>query len=152
MIEHKSSDSEIQSMVEETRAFWRNLAQQLVQDAIPTMEKAASQCLTVNAILIGFYVNAVAFSKLQGKALSLFSWASFLSPLSFWLISIIFALSVFWSKTYSVNLQSSTGSKDVIERIVQSKHRRLRLSYLFLVLGILLLIGVLFEFLSGIIP
>lgn len=152
MNEKKSQASEYQTTLEETRSFWRNTAQKLIQESVPSIEKAASQCLTVNAILIGFYFNAVAFSNLHAKAKLLFTWIIFLLPLSVWLISIIFTLGVFWPKAYTINLQSSTGSKAYIEKIVKTKHLRLKLSYFFLVLGILLLLYVLFEYLTGKIP
>jgi hypothetical protein len=144
--EQKSEIPESLITIEETRAFWREAAQKVVQDALPALESAASQCLTVNAILIGFYFNAAAF--LQGK-ITAPSIIKLLLPLISWFISIIFALSVFLPRAYAINIQSSTGSKDFIERIIKTKHKWLKLSYLFLLIGISLLFWVVFDYLSG---
>lgn len=144
------NDSKLQvpespTTIEETRTFWRTTAQNVVRDALPALENAASQCLTVDAILIGFYMNAVAYLQGRGAGISI---VKILSPLSSWFVSVVLALSVFLPKSYAISLQSSTGTKDFIQRILTTKHRRLKLSYLFLLIGISLLLWVVVEFLS----
>lgn len=138
-----------QATVEEAREFWRESAKQIVRQSIPAIEESAKQAATIDGLLIGFYVHAVAFADLRGQVFQSWQLVLYISPVCFWLLSTGAALAVFWLKSYTLNIQSSTGAKDTIERIARQKHNRLRVSFIFLVAGILMLLLVLIVYLSG---
>jgi hypothetical protein len=57
-------------IVEETRAFWREMGKEQIRASVGCVDEAAKQIIGVTAILEGLYFNAITFSKLQGKIVS----------------------------------------------------------------------------------
>ena len=138
-----------QAVVEEAREFWRESARQIVRESISSIEAAAKQVATIDGVLIGFYANAIAFSDLRGGLSETWQLALLVGPVCLWLLSASSAMSVFWLRSYVLNIQSSAGAKDTIERIARRKHWRLRTSFIFLFLATAMLIPVFVAYLRG---
>jgi H+/Cl- antiporter ClcA len=133
-------------VAEEAREFWRNSARQIVRESISAIEESAGHAATINGVLIGFYVNAVALTQKRIQASALWQIVLFISPVCFWLLSMGAALGVFWIRNYTLNIQSSTGAKEIIETIARKKHNRLRISFILLFGGILSLLFVILAY------
>src|SRR5579863_10214293 len=94
-------------MLEETRAFWREIGKEQIRTSISSVDEAAKQIIGVTAVLEGLYFNAITFSKLQGKVTSSWPLVIYLAPIVLLLISLSAALFVFFPNYYRLNLHSS---------------------------------------------
>jgi ethanolamine utilization microcompartment shell protein EutS len=129
-----------QRTVEEIKEFWREFGKNLVQGSILAVEESAKQVVNVNGVLIGFYSGTIVLSEMRNQNPPVWQLVLFLSPILFWLLSLMTALSIFWTGRFKINLESSVSAKKVIENMLQRKHNSLKFSFIFLFSGILLLL------------
>ncbi len=130
----------------EPNPFWRENAQRLVGESIPTIEEVAKQLITVNSILEGIYFAAITFSEIK-PVLTASVAAIYLAPILFWLLSLIFAVLTLSPKSYAININSSQDAKDRYSEIVSRKYRWLTLSEVFLILSFVALFMAVAHFL-----
>jgi len=127
---------------EDPRAFWRETARELVKGSIASCDEVAKQLVAVTSLLEGLYFHAIAFSDLRDPAkyprdvLIAWGWL-YLLPIGLLLISLAFALAVFFPQRYKVNLASSDGGQAVFEAIAGRKLNCVRAAGVFLLLAIL---------------
>lgn len=123
------------TLLEETRAFWRETGKGLVRGSVSTIDETAQQIVKVAGILEGLYFHGIAFTGLRGKVTDVTLWI-YLAPIGLLLISLTMALIVFFPNHSRLNFNSSDASKLTYERIVRSKLSALRTAAIFLVLGV----------------
>lgn len=121
--------------LEEARLFWRETGRGLIRDSILAIDETARQIITVSGILEGLYFHSITFSDIR-KELTNLDLFIYILPLVLLLLSLATALLVFFPERYRVNILSSDGSKKIYEDIVKSKLTTMRVSAIFLVLGI----------------
>jgi len=73
--------------------------------------------------------------------------AIYLSPVLFWLLSLVFAILTLSPKNYAININSSIDSKERFNEIVSHKHMMLKWSEFFLILSFIALFAVLAHYL-----
>lgn len=137
-------------LVDETRAFWRDLGKALIRESIGTIDETARQIITVAGILEGLYFHAIAFGDLRGKVAGGWPLALYLAPLVLLLASLCAGLLVFFPSHYRLNFHSSTASHELHERVVASKLRLMRTAAIFLVLGLVAVFGAVWIYLRGV--
>ena len=135
MQENLVKPAEPDPLLEETRAFWREMGKNLIQESIGTVDETAKQIVGVAGILEGLYFHAIAFTDLRGQVAGGALWV-YLAPVGLLLVSLICALIVFFPDNSKLNFNSWQASKLVYERAVSGKLLALRLASLFLVLGV----------------
>lgn len=136
------------SLLEDTRAFWRETGKNFVRESISTIDETAKQIVGVAGILEGLYFHAITFTDLRGKIEGDVLWV-YLAPVGLLLISLCAALLVFFPDRSRLNFNSSEASKLVYERTVRSKLLALRTASIFLVLGIGGIFAAVFAYLKG---
>jgi hypothetical protein len=137
-------------LVEETRAFWRDIGKTMARESIGTIDETARQIITVAGVLEGLYFNAIAFGDLRGQVAGALPLAIYLAPVVLLLFSLCAGLLVFFPAHYRLNLQSSKGSQEIHERVVASKLRLMRIAAICLVLAVVGLIGAVWIYLRGV--
>jgi hypothetical protein len=117
------------------REFWREAGKTLVRESLATLDETAKQLIAVSGVLVGLYFHAIAFSDLRGKVRG---WTEgvYVAPIVVLLLSLVFALIVFFPDRSRLNLGSWQAGKLVYERTLRSKLLAVRLASLFLVLGV----------------
>src|SRR5512135_1611729 len=96
--------SDPQSVVDETRKFWRTTAQDTVKGSAQSIDETAKQIIAVVGILEGLYFHAVTFSTVKGTINTPLTALAYTSPLIFWLFSLVAASLVFFPRAYQINL------------------------------------------------
>ena len=141
----KGAEEEVPVIAAEPNPFWKQNAEKLVGESISSVEDSAKQFVTITGLLEGIYFHAVAFSDVryaEGSSLLIY-----VSPVVFWLLSLIFAVMVLVRKKYGLNINSSRDSKEKFEEILEGKYKFLRISSLFLILSFLALTIAIFHYL-----
>lgn len=133
-------------VTEEPNSFWRENAQKLVGESIPTTEEVAKQLIGVNSLLEGIYFHAITFSNVK-SVLSGWIVAIYLAPFALWLLSIIFAVLTISPEMYTININSTRDSKQKFEEIVSNKYRMLKTSEVFLILSFIALFAAIAHYL-----
>ena len=126
-------------LLEDTRAFWREMAKEQVRASISSINESAKQIISVSAILAGLYFSAITFSKLQGSLAIGWPIVIYLMPLFSLLISLSTSLLVFFPNYYNLNLHSSEGSRELHQSVVRRKKLCQIISSIFLMLSVLAL-------------
>jgi hypothetical protein len=103
----------------------------------------------VAGILEGLYFHAIAYSDIRSNLGSGCLILVYLAPLALWLVSLLFALLVFFPRTYATNINSWRESKSAFERLVAYKHGMLKISGILLALGGLALFAAMGAYLAG---
>jgi hypothetical protein len=142
------SVSDPQSIVDETRKFWRPTAQDAVKGSAQSIDETAKQIIAVVGILEGLYFHAIAFSSVKGTISTVLEVLAYLAPLIFWLFSLIAASLVFLPRTYQININSSEAAKRLYEDVVRRKYFFLIFSLAWMVIGSMFLIVALVVYLS----
>lgn len=129
-------------LVEENRAYWREVGRSLVKGSIDAADEVAKQIITVAGVLEGLYFHAIAFGDLTDTAkypayLLQLNLGVYLIPIGLLLVSLALALLVFFPARYRINLQAHEAARLVFTRIATRKLWLVRLSAVFLVLGVL---------------
>ncbi len=122
----------------EPNPFWRENAQKLVSESISTIEEVAKQLIALNSLLEGIYFSALSFSEIK-PGLTGFAAAIYLSPILLWLLSLVFAVLTLSPKSYTININSSSDSKEKFNEIISKKYRMLAWSEVFLILSFIAL-------------
>lgn len=135
-------------LLEESRLFWRELGRNMIHESIGAMDETGKQIIAVAGILEGLYFHAIAFSELQAKVTGAALFI-YLAPVALLLVSLIFALLIFFPERSKLNIHSSEASRLIYEHTVQGKLNALRLAALFLVLGILAILFAALAYLKG---
>lgn len=149
MKEDSGENSRDVSILDENRDFWRENARSLLSKSIKSLEESSRQLIVTTGILEGLYFHAVTFANIRGNQISLGILIIYLSPIILWLISLGFALLVFFPRIYITNLSSWRDSKDSFENIVAYKQATLQVSAVFLVVGVIGLVIALTKYLLG---
>ncbi len=139
--------SDPQSVVDETRKFWRATAQDTVKGSAQSIDETAKQIIAVVSILEGLYFHAIAFSSVKGTISTVLEVLAYLAPLIFWLFSLIAASLVFFPRTYQININSSDAAKSLYEDVVRRKYFFLIFSLVWMVIGAMSLIMTLVAYL-----
>jgi hypothetical protein len=129
------------SLVKENRAFWREVGKEMVKTSINATEEVAKQIIAVASILAGLYFNAIAFGDLidtnkYPAYLLKGNLTPYLAPVGLLLISLTLAFLVFFPRRYTIDIQSSEAVKRVYTRLATRKLWLVRLSAIFLTLGV----------------
>jgi hypothetical protein len=143
------SDQELPIAPDPNLKFWKDTAKGLLGESIKSIEETAKQIIGVAGILEGLYFHAIAYSDVRGTLGSGWLLLLYLAPLAFWLVSLCFALLVFFPRTYASNISSWRESKAAFERIVAYKHSVLKTAGIFLALGALALFAAMGAYLAG---
>ena len=122
----------------EPNPFWRENAQRLVSESISTIEEVAKQLIALNSLLEGIYFSAISFSEIK-PGLSGIAAAIYLTPILLWLLSLVFAVLTLSPKSYAININSSSDSKEKFNEIISKKHTMLMWSEVFLILSFIAL-------------
>jgi len=138
-----------QSVVDETREFWRDLARETVKTSATTIEETAKQLIGITGILEGLYFHAITFADLRGKVTELLPLLAYLAPLIFWTFSLIAVGLVFFPRMYLMNLNSSEVAKLMYEGAVRRKYWCLVFAVMWLVVGAVGLMVALGMYLTG---
>ena len=126
-------------LTKETREFWREVGKTMVRESIASIDETAKQIIGVAGILEGLYFHAIAYTDLRGQVTG-GELVIYLIPIFLLLLSLIFALLVFSSDRYRVNVHSSEGSRKTYESVVSRKLPFLRIASVCLILGVAALI------------
>jgi hypothetical protein len=135
-------------LLAETRAFWREMGKTMIRESLGTIDETAKQIIGVAGILEGLYFHAIAFSGLRGQVKG-DALLIYLAPVALLLVSLVFALLVYFPERYRVNFNASEACKLVYERVVASKLLALRIASLFLVLGVAAILVAALTYLRG---
>ncbi len=145
----KDKPRDAQSVTDETRAFWREVARETVKGSTAAIDETAKQLIAITAILEGLYFHAITFADLRGQVTELLPLLAYLAPLIFWTFSLIAAGLVFFPKVYTMNLNSSEAAKTLHEVSVRRKYQCLMLSLVWLVVGAMGLVVALGIYVKG---
>ena len=143
------SDEQLPIAPDPNLKFWKDTAKGLLGESVKSIEETAKQIIGVAGILEGLYFHAIAYSDVRGGLGSGWLLLLYLAPLAFWLVSLCFALLVFFPRTYASNISSWRESKAAFERIVAYKHSVLKTAGTFLALGALALFATMGAYLAG---
>jgi len=143
------SDEQLPIAPDPNLKFWKDTAKGLLGESVKSIEETAKQIIGVAGILEGLYFHAIAYSDVRGKLGSGWLLLLYMTPLAFWLVSLCFALLVFFPRTYASNISSWRESKAAFERIVAHKHSVLKTAGIFLALGALALFAAMGAYLAG---
>ena len=129
------------ALPDDPNKFWREAGRELVKGSIGACDEVAKQLVTVTGLLEGLYFHAITFSDLHdptkyARATLLAWWWLYLLPIALLLVSLTFALLVFFPQRYNINLASAQGSKTAFEAIAARKLRCVQISACFLIAGI----------------
>ena len=94
--EEEMKQRDPQSVIDETRAFWREVARETVKNSAATIDETAKQLIGIVGILEGLYFHEITFADLRGKVTDLLPFLAYIAPLIFWLFSLIAAGLVFF--------------------------------------------------------
>ncbi|MGB2697031.1 MAG: hypothetical protein WBD28_04125 [Candidatus Zixiibacteriota bacterium] len=122
------------SPLNDVMEFWMNQGKGMIKESIKSIEDAAKQIIVVAGILEGIYFHAITYSDIRGS-LTTIHGIFYLAPLALWLISIFFAIRIFSPRVYETNIASSRESKETFTKVVEHKHRNLRISQKILVVS-----------------
>ncbi len=131
LIQPPSPDAQKQELI----AFWHSVGREMVTQSIEALEGTAKQLIVVAGILEGLYFHAISFSEI-GEVISGETMPVYLAPLGCLLVSLTAALLVFFRERYTVNLLDWKKSKTNYESAVKWKLTLVRISTIFLVLGV----------------
>ena len=137
-VESGAGEEEIPFVSAEPNPFWKENAEKLVRESISSIEDTARQFVVITSLLQGIYFHAITFSDL--RAWSGYSLLIYVAPLFFWLLSLIFAVLVFFRRTFDTNINSSQRSKETFEKIVKEKCRLVQVSGIALILSFVALL------------
>jgi hypothetical protein len=124
-------------LLDQSRAFWREVGRDMVRNSIETAESTAKQIIVVTGILEGLYFHAITFGDLRTGSLNGRQVLIYLVPIFLLLLSLTAALLVFFRRTYKFNFNSSEASQLLFEGTVRWKQWFLWIASFFLVLGVL---------------
>ncbi|MCQ1536117.1 hypothetical protein FTO70_10585 [Methanosarcina sp. KYL-1] len=112
-------DEEIPVIPVEPNPFWKQNAEKLVGESISSIEDTARQFVVITSLLQGIYFHAIAFSDL--RVWSEYSVLIYVAPLFLWLLSLSFAVLVFFRRNFKTNINSTQISRETFEKIVKEK-------------------------------
>jgi hypothetical protein len=119
--------------------FWRDNAKSMLGSSIESIESAAKQLIAICAILEGIYFHAITYSDIRG-CIGTIEGIFYLAPLVLWLVSILFAVLVFSPRVYETNIASGRESKETFNKIVNFKHRMLKISQIIFFISFIFLL------------
>jgi hypothetical protein len=132
----------------ELGTFWKEVTRELVKRSIPAVEDAAKQIISIITLVQTIYFAAISFSSLKSTLKFEDNLVFlFITPIVFWLITLAFAIFAFLPQGYPTELDSPKNAKKTFEKIVDFKLTSLYCSYLFLVIGFLILLIAIFYYL-----
>lgn len=132
-----SSKSEPNTLLADTRGFWRQVGKGMVTDSIKILDSTAQNLISTVGIIVGLYLNAIVLSQISISSQDIFSILIFSFPILFLLVSLLMSIMLLLPIRYKLNIQSSEASRVIFERSLRRKLRLLRISFLFLIFAII---------------
>ena len=123
----------------EPNPFWRENAKKLVGESIYSIEEVAKQLILVNSLLEGIYFHAITSSDIK-TVLNGWTAVIYIGPVVLWLLSLISAILVLSPSKYKININSTSDSKEVFEKILSNDYRMLKISEICLVASFIAII------------
>jgi hypothetical protein len=149
MSEANDKKRDSQTMVDETRQFWRETARDTVKGSAGFIDETAKQIIGVVGIMEGLYFHAITYANIQGPTLGFWQFFTYLLPLICWLFSLISASLVFFPRRYRININSSEAAKKLHEDTIERKYAFLMLALGLMIIGALFLVFALAVYLAG---
>jgi len=126
-------NEEIPVVPVEPNPFWKQNAEKLVGESFSSIETTARQFVVITSLLQGIYFHAIAYSDL--RIWSEYSILIYVAPLMLWLLSLVFAVMVFFRSMHEININSSKESKKVFHKVLKKKCRLVQFSGFFLIVS-----------------
>ncbi len=121
---------------EDRVAFWQSVGKEFVRESHPAIDESARKIVQVNGMLISLYAAVFAFGDLLEMGLTTFQKIVFLAPLTFFLLSLVLALSVFYLDKGQIYLHSHTKIKAFYQETLAKKLNTMKASAAALTLGV----------------
>ena len=139
-------NEEIPVIPVEPNPFWKQNAEKLVGESFSSIETTARQFVVITSLLQGIYFHAIAYSDL--RIWSEYSILIYVAPLLLWLLSLIFAVMVFFRNMYEININSSENSKKVFHDVLMKKCLFVQISGFFLIFSFVALTVAILHYLG----
>jgi hypothetical protein len=128
---------------------WLAMMDDLRKRSLTSIEETAKQLIGLDGLISGIYFGAVVFSDLPAAAAQpAASRALFLAPVVLWLASLVAAVLVLAPRAYAYNPHSPGEARDAYERIIGTKHARLKAALWLFVASLVALAAVLWVYLG----
>jgi hypothetical protein len=129
---------------------WLELMQEARKTSLKSLDDAARQLIGLAPILSGLYAATLGLAKIkpdywQSNAISRLI---FVAPILFWLISLCVAVTAVFPQAYTYNPYRPDEARDIYNTIISTKHWRLKVSLLFLILSMLALLLAVWTYLG----
>jgi hypothetical protein len=121
---------------EDRVAFWQSVGKDLVRDSHPAIEASTRQIVQIDGILISLYAAVFAFGDLAELGLGDFEKILLLTPLAFFLLSLVLALSVFFLDKSKIHFHSHSEIRDFYLATLEKELNTMKASAIVLCLGV----------------
>lgn len=131
---------------EEAEAFWLTSGREAVRDGTRRVEEATRQLMTIVSWAQSAYFALLSFSDIKKSLTQLGEprkWAfafTLISPMLCWVLSMIFAVRVFKTKSVQVRLSDPSACKEFFVESTVRKEKSLKVAHVMLIIGFALLI------------
>ena len=132
-------NEEVPEIPIEPNPFWRENAKKLVGESIYSIEEVAKQLILVNSLLEGIYFHAITSSDIK-TVLNGWTAVIYIGPVVLWLLSLISAILVLSPSKYNININSTSDSKEIFDKILSNDYRMLKISEISLVASFIAII------------
>jgi hypothetical protein len=131
-----------QNISDET--YWNDLYRRSIPNAIQRIEEISKLLATLTSTLITLYIGVILFNANIHLIVENLRFYLFLVPVLFWGVSLITAISPAIPSYYHLDnmLEKKEAIKQVFERNFRGRRRRITVSFYFLAIGIIFMVGV----------
>ncbi len=128
----------------EEDVFWKRAMREMAKRSIDSIDSSAKNLVVAITVLVGLYFNALPFDDLKEKfftsSFDLAIASIIVLPIALWLISLLCAIFVLFTKSYEVNVDVLGEPKRVFYDIAKRKYRWLKAGLILLIISFLLII------------
>lgn len=120
--------------------LWQEQGRELIKGSIDAIESGGKQLITLITTMQGVYLATVAFSEIS-KNLDKISGVlhiALLVPMFFWLTALWFALRIFKTNKYTINLNQPGQIRETIGEIASEKQNNLNWAFVLIACGVLM--------------
>lgn len=142
----ETAEEEIPVIHVEPNPFWKQNAEKLVGESISSIETTAGQFVVITSLLQGIYFHAIAYTDL--RIWFEYSILIYIAPVVLWLLSLIFAVMVYFRGIYEININSSEDSKRVFHDVLKKKCSFIQISGVFLIFSFVALTVAILHYLG----
>ena len=135
--------------VENPDVFWRETGKSLLRSSLTVCDELAKQLITVTGILLGLYINAIAISSLRTTVTDIGQVVIYLLPVVLQLVSLGFALMVFLTGNYPLNINAPEAAEILFHIVRGKKMWRVIMAAMFLGASLLTLVVAIVVYLLG---